>query len=267
MTHHFKGNWTPREQRVARHAIGCVPSSLVGSRFLDTIHRHDVLRGAPDHAPGHSKYSPKTKVITIYDKGASTDQKLKRSLWHELAHVILLNRPEIRRRWSLAMDRDPAIDTYAARSLDEDFAETLSEFLLDPQKTQRVVPQKSSLLAELLERAPEEKVAMSPFQGYVEEIVKQASAARFLRSPGAKMIGAAGLGAGGYGFGRSQGETSGKKRGRQELAQQIAPALRKREKMVFMSGFQQGARAGVQRLMSRLKQGQMQQQSGVQKRK
>lgn len=177
----LSGQWRPDEVRELIQALGPLPPRWIEhNSCLKSIIRRPILVDAPPEAPGHSKYDPSTAAIVVFDKGVYHGGKIdseqfRRSVYHELAHTLLRQHPELLDRWQSATDGDDFVDDYAKTGPEEDFADTFSEFLIHGDKTRRRVPQKSAFLSQLLEQAhQQEKRAMAFLDGFADEMIKTA---------------------------------------------------------------------------------------------
>lgn len=176
------GAWREPELRLLKRFMAPLPRGwLEENPRLTMLVREDVLRNAPPTAPGHSKYDRRRGAIVVYDKGVyhrgqiDTEQ-FRRSVFHELGHAILTRDPSIIERWRERTSKDGFVDEYAKTNDDEDFCDSFSEFLIFPEKTQRVVPRKWRFLYDLMQPTrPQEKTAMHFMNAFVDELTKTAA--------------------------------------------------------------------------------------------
>ena len=171
------GAWSPAEVRVIAAALRALPPQWVEENpAIRQLERRGRMVGGPASAPGHSMYEPRSKSIIIFDKGASGDERLARSLYHELAHTLLRTTPGLLERWSAETSGDHRyVDRYAKRSPEEDFCDTFSEHILFPDLTRKATPGKSRFL-DRLAGTTTEKTAMSFIDGFIDELEKTGGA-------------------------------------------------------------------------------------------
>lgn len=226
------GPWRQAEMDELARLLRPLPRAFVEDNpSFRVLIRRDVLTNAPAHAPGHSKYEPQLGAIVVFDKGVYHGGKIdpeqfRRSVYHELAHSIIRSNPSLLNAWNTSTRGDGFVDDYAKTSPDEDFADTLSEFLIHNGSTKKVVPRKAAFLQKLFIQAGE-KVAMSFMYAFADELTKTAQGGGTLKkvlnmvmrvgkSPAGKGAalaatgGAAGLAAGAK-RGRESGYESGTK--------------------------------------------------------
>jgi len=174
------GTWLPHEVLEARRVLEPLPGHLLEENpHFNRLVRRPVLTDAPPEAPGHSKYEPDTATIVVYDKGVYHGGKIdpeqfRRSIYHELAHSLIRGTPTLLERWSSETNGDGFVDDYARTNAEEDFADTLSEYLLDPSRTSNAVPKKAAFIRMQIV-PPQEKVAM-PFKSQAQQRAAFASA-------------------------------------------------------------------------------------------
>lgn len=177
----LSGSWEPREVREIVKILAPLPPALVEDNpSFTTIIRRAVLADGPPEAPGHSKYEPSHGVIVVYDKGVYDGDKLdpeqfRRSVYHELAHSVLRSQPKLIETWRHSTSDDDHVDEYAKTSPEEDFCDSFSEVLIDPNGTKRDIPRKAEFIARLLEDRQQEKTAMHMLEGFADEITKTAA--------------------------------------------------------------------------------------------
>jgi len=262
------GGWTPEEKKVIPEILGPMPDAwLKDNPFISRIIRKPTLLNAPKTAPGHSKYEPQNRSIVVFDKGVYHDGKIdleqfRRSVCHELAHAILELHPKLLSKWTIATKNDDYVDDYAKTSPEEDFADTFSEFFIDPKKTRSVVPRKANFVQKLLSlsRGGEEKIAMFNIASFADELTKTAISgsalkdmlSKAVRSPATKGVGLAGAGAGGGAIvGHEMGEGTGLKQGRKNVrtvAVQARKIGRREGVMMYHQALQKSLRSrGQQR--------------------
>ena len=160
----ISGPWQAPEVKELAKILEPLPLKWVERNpLVRIIERRDVLRDGPEDAPGHSMYDPSSRTIVVFDKGvynggkAMDKQQLRRSIYHELAHSVINQDRGLLQSWSQATAGDGFVDHYAKKGPDEDFCDTVSEYLIDPGATTQAVPQKAAFLARLLSQ---EKTAM-----------------------------------------------------------------------------------------------------------
>jgi len=242
--------WSMQEIRELRDALAKIPSDWVERNpFLTSVIRKDVLRSGPPGAPGHSLYDPKTKSITLFDKGVYDGGKeinreqFRRSLFHELGHSVLEKNPGIISSWVAETKNDKFVDEYAKTNPKEDFCDTFSEYFINPEVTAKAVPIKAAFMRKL-SGSQEEKTAM-PFLGaFVDELKKTAGVSKAapgllakLRegAPMAARLGLVGAGAGV--LGNAIGKHTGEQRGLEEGSAST--------KQVAQEAYQAGVRRGA----------------------
>jgi hypothetical protein len=258
------GKWSEQELGLLKRFLSPLPDAWVrNNQNLRSIIRRPVLIDAPPEAPGHSKYDAGQGAIVVYDKGVYhrdriDPEQFRRSIFHELAHSIIHGDPSILHRWSVATTGDGFVDEYAKTNAEEDFCDSFSEFLIFPEKTQRVVPRKWRFLYDLMQQArSQEKVAMHFLNAFTDELTKTAASEgamrgliglvrRGLSSGPARAAGLLGAGAlGGAAVGIAKGRRKGYDEGTGDVAQVAQKAL--------MIGRQQGAQIGYQYAMQQMK--------------
>lgn len=263
------GSWTQPEVDAVTAALASLPRAwTIENEWLQAIAREPVLVDGPPDAPGHSKYDPSTRSIVLYDKGVYhrgqiDHTQLRRSLYHELAHSILRSDESILPAWQLATQGDGFVDEYARTGPDEDFCDTFSEYFLHRAATERVAPRKVAFLDQLTALAQGEKVAMMNFfNGFADELVKEANPLRRLLSraaPAAKAGRMAALApkllrggaiAGGAGL---AGAAIGKKKGHEKGIEEGAAGLEEGMQMAYSAGVRRGAMAYHEALLQRMK--------------
>lgn len=263
------GRWTPQEFEQLRSTLAPIPAAwLEKNPNVQAIIRQDVLRNAPPQAPGHSQYDKRQRAIVVFDKGVYhagsrgiDKEQFRRSILHELAHAILIQRPNWLREWADKTRHDGFVDEYARTSPAEDFADTFSEFFIHPKQTQTRAPEKYSFIGDRL--AQEQGKRMNPAEtydkqasdaavdnGFADELLKTGGPASMLseigRMPrGIKALGLAGAGLGAYEAGR----VGGRKRGRQEGV----TAVRDVAERAYKAGVIRGATAMRQHIISRMR--------------
>jgi len=228
----LRGHWTPDELAAVRRTLDPIPAPwLEKNPNILSIIRQDALQGAPPSAPGHSKYDPARRAIVVFDKGVYhagsrriDEEQFKRSVLHELAHTLLLRFPEWTKHWGSETKNDGFVDEYAKTNLHEDFADTFSEFFIQPGKTERKAPQKYAFINDRLMQARRDKVAMVNLNSFSDEVFEKV--ARFglpsgllgkagKMPRGMKLLGLGGVGAGTYAHGQSKGRKRGMAEGTQ----------------------------------------------------
>lgn len=176
----LKGDWRPAEAKQLPSILAPLPEDWIEqNKALTQIIRRPVLTEAPPSAPGHSKYEPDTRAIVVFDKGVYHDGKLdieqlKRSIYHELGHSLIKSNPGIIRRWTKETRNDGFVDEYAKTSPEEDFCDSLSEFLIHKKTTRKTVPTKAAFISKLLASTGREKTAMHFLNGFSDEMTKVA---------------------------------------------------------------------------------------------
>ena len=258
------GKWTPEELRELVGAMAPLPKLWVeGNPHFRSIIRRPVLTNAPPEAPGHSKYEPDDGSIVVFDKGVYhgsgiDPEQFRRSVYHELAHSIVRCIPDLIDRWAASTAKDGFVDEYAKTSPEEDFADTLSEFLIHPEQTQKRVPRKAVFLKRLIvsSNGSQEKRAMANFESFTDELTK--TAAGGLKGMLGKLVGSrgarVGLGlAGAGGLGAAGGHRLGEESGREETMEKVRPAVRRIAMQQRMLGRREGAMATHHAIMRRLR--------------
>jgi hypothetical protein len=198
------GNWSRPEIVELQRILAPLPSAwLERNPEVRILARQPALKNAPSSAPGHSKYEPSVGAIVVYDKGVYDGDRIdpkqfRRSVFHELAHTLVRQNPRLLASWAAATKGDGFVDDYARTHVEEDFADTFSEFLIDNVATRDAVPSKAEFIRCMLEESgkPQEKVAMNFMRGFKDELVKTAA-------PGAGRM------AGMLRFGRKTGQGGG----------------------------------------------------------
>jgi hypothetical protein len=222
----LQGHWTPDELAAVRRTLDPIPAPwLEKNPSVLSIIRQDALQGAPASAPGHSKYDQSRRAIVVFDKGVYhagsrriDEEQFKRSVLHELAHTLLLRFPEWIKRWGSETKNDGFVDEYAKTNPDEDFADTFSEFFIQPNETKRKAPKKYAFISDRLTQAQRDKVAMVNLNSFSDEVFEKV--ARFglpggllgkagKMPRGIKMGLLGGAGAGAYAHGQSKGRKRG----------------------------------------------------------
>lgn len=218
---------------------------------------------APPEAPGHSKYDAGQGAIVVYDKGVYhrdriDPEQFRRSIFHELGHSIIEGDSSILDRWSAQTAGDGFVDEYAKTSPAEDFCDTFSEFLIFPEKTQRVVPRKWRFLYNLMQQArSQEKIAMHFLNAFTDELTKVAASSGAMRGlfdmakkglgsnigKGSMLAGGSLVGGGAIGL--SKGRRTGYDEGTGDVEVVAQKALQ--------IGRQQGAQIGYQYAMQQMK--------------
>jgi hypothetical protein len=175
----LEGEWTNEEVHAIHSALDQLPPAWVEENsLLRRFVRQPKLENAPEDAPGHSKYEPETGSIVLFDKGVYHGEKIdseqfRRSIYHELAHTILRGNPTLLDEWEASTGGDGFVDAYARTGPEEDFADSFSEFFIQPDRTEQAVPLKAEFLARLFVTAQgEEKQAMAFIDGFLDELVK-----------------------------------------------------------------------------------------------
>jgi hypothetical protein len=176
------GNWRPAELAELTRFLAPLPAAwLEQNPQLRILAREPVLRGAPPSAPGHSKYEPSVGAIVVYDKGVYDGERIdpkqfRRSVFHELAHTLVRQTPRLLAAWTASTMGAGFVDDYARSHPEEDFADTFSEFLIDPRATHDAVPPKAEFIRCMLDESgkPQEKVAMNFMRGFKDELIKTA---------------------------------------------------------------------------------------------
>lgn len=155
----LQGEWTKDEVAEAKKILAPLPAAYVekNSHFR-VLERQRVLVDAPPEAPGHSKYNPPSGTIVVYDKGVYHGSRIdpeqfRRSVYHELAHAIVRQDPDLLERWKASTRGDGFVDDYAKTSPEEDWADTFSEVLIFGDRVRRVVPLKYAFVRRELARA------------------------------------------------------------------------------------------------------------------
>jgi hypothetical protein len=258
------GDWSPQEAALAAKFLAPLPDRWVHTNpNLKAIIRRPVLTDAPPEAPGHSKYDSGQGTIVVYDKGVYhrdriDPEQFRRSIFHELGHSILEGDASILDRWTAQTSGDGFVDEYAKTNAAEDFCDTFSEFLIFPEKTQRVVPRKWRFLYNLMQQArSQEKVAMNFLNAFTDELTKVAASGGAMHGfldvvkrglgsnvgKGAIVGGGAAIGGGALGL--AKGRRTGYDEGTGDVAQVAQKALQ--------IGRQQGAQIGYQYAMQQMK--------------
>lgn len=260
----IKGDWTDEEVAMANRFLSPLPYAwLEGNPNLKSIVRRPVLVDAPPEAPGHSKYDASCGVIVVYDKGVYhrdriDPEQFRRSLFHELGHSIIEGDPSILDRWVAATLGDGFVDQYAKTSPAEDFCDTFSEFLIFPEKTQRVVPLKWRFMYNLMQQAsPREKVAMHFMNAFADELTKVAASEGAMhgllglvrRGLGSNIGKGAIIGGGSAIGGGALGLAKGRRKGYDEGTGDVAQVAQK----AMQIGRQQGAQIGYQYAMQQMR--------------
>jgi hypothetical protein len=151
------GNWSSDELNALHAVLRQLPSRLVRDNpNLLAIGRAPKLINGPPHAPGHSMYKPnhpkhgKYKgTLVIFDKGVYDSRgKLDpilfgKSVLHELSHSFETNVPNV-------FGKPPFITRYAARTPNEDWAETFAEYFLDRDALKKKAPEKEKAITDFL---------------------------------------------------------------------------------------------------------------------
>ena len=259
-----RGSWTEREINLAERFLSPLPPAwLANNPNLRAIIRRPVLPDAPPEAPGHSKYDRTEGAIVVYDKGVYhrdriDPEQFRRSIFHELAHSILEGDPTILDRWGAQTSGDAFVDEYAKTSPEEDFCDTFSEFLIFPEKTQRVVPRKWRFLYNLMQQArSQEKVAMHFLNAFTDELTKVAASSGAMhglmdlarRAIGSNVGKGAIVGTGGLIGGGAIGLSKGRRKGYDEGTGDVGMVAQK----AMAIGRQQGAQIGYQYAMQQMK--------------
>ena len=152
----LEGNWSGNETRELEKILAPLPKHFVEENpNFKTIIRRPVLLDAPPEAPGHSKYEPAQGAIVVFDKGVYHGERIdpeqfRRSVYHELAHSLLHDRPHILTEWEAATRGDGFVDDYAKSSPSEDFADTFSECFIHDGKTSKAVPVKAAFIRRMI---------------------------------------------------------------------------------------------------------------------
>ena len=274
---HLLGDWAPAELAELDKVLAPLPEAWVEQNpNFHVLVRQSVLQNAPPDAPGHSKFEPAFGAIVVYDKGmyhgSQIDpEQFRRSVYHELAHSLVRSDPQLPSlmgAWKqTTTPRDGHVDEYAKSNPEEDFADTFSEFLIDPDATRRKVPTKADFISQLLEHAGKEKVAMQFLRSFGNELIKTARPgtgrmAKMLNvfrreKPAASIglkrglamagVGAAGAAAAGEHFGKRRGEKQGYGEGSADV-EQVAEEARN-------IGRKEGVLAYHQLLQQQLREG------------
>lgn len=260
----IQGTWTNPELELARKFLSPLPAAwLADNPNLRVIERRPVLTDAPPSAPGHSKYAPGVGAIVVYDKGVYhrdriDPEQFRRSIFHELGHSIIEGDRTILDRWHDQTSGDGFVDEYAKTNDAEDFCDTFSEFLIFPEKTQRVVPRKWRFLYNLMQQArSQEKVAMHFLTAFTNELTKVAASSGAMHGlmdlarraigsnigKGAVLAGGSMIGGGAIGL--AKGRRKGYDEGTGDVGQVAQKALQ--------IGRQQGAQIGYQYAMQQMK--------------
>lgn len=160
-------SWSPEEVQLMDKVVGLLPVAFVsGNPNLKSFVRQRVYTGDYKGAPGHGMYresagpSAKKDYVVIYDKGLyNTDGlldpgTLAKTLIHEISHSLddelagpyaeWLNLSKWftdNGQWYAARDIG-FVNPYAQGHPKEDFAESFTAYVLDPQRLQEVSPMK-----------------------------------------------------------------------------------------------------------------------------
>lgn len=154
------GKWTSKEILELHKVLRQLPDVLVrhNSNLL-SIGREDRIVNAPKWAPGHSMYKsnhPKfgkyrgTLVIFdkgVYDKSGNFDKvQFGKSVLHDLTHSFGIT------DFGPVFGKPPFVTQYASREPKEDFAESFSEYFLNPEILKGKIPEKFEAIDEFLSR-------------------------------------------------------------------------------------------------------------------
>ncbi|MBP9824080.1 MAG: hypothetical protein KBF21_07650 [Thermoanaerobaculia bacterium] len=266
------GSWPAAELAELEKIVADLPPAWVeGNPNFRFLVRRPVLENAPASAPGHSKYEPALGAIVVFDKGVYDDDRIdpeqfRRSIFHELAHSLVRSDAQLLVAWTAARGNGGFVDEYAKTSPEEDFADTFSEYLIDPVATRKAVPPKAEFIRGMLERssAQQEKVAMNFMRGFANEIVKTAAPgagrlAKMMRfgrqakpdlKPASRGIGKMlALGGGAAVGGAALGARKGKEKGYDEGTSDVMDVAQKAR----MLGRKEGVMAYHQALQERLR--------------
>lgn len=256
------GNWSKLELDALAQALRALPRRLVESnKGLVGIGREPRLRNGPPDAPGHSLYDSQSGRIVVFDKGLYHRGKIdheqfRRSIYHEICHAFLRDRPRLLQRWQSETRGDGFVDEYAKSSPAEDICDTFSEYLLHHDKVKKLVPRKSSFIEKLLNPETQEKTAMHLINAFADELQKTASPAAtsmlkrlaaLAKGRGGKAVAAGGLAGGGAALGHRSGKQSGYEEGTSDVG-----SVARRARMM---GRKEGVMAYHRALMNRMGMG------------
>ena len=236
----LRGNWSRSELAALTAALRPLPSHWVERNpGIQSFGRQPRIRNAPPSAPGHSQYDPRSGLIVVFDKGLYHRGKIdheqfRRSVYHELCHAFLRDKPELFERWVTQTKGDGFVDEYAKTSPAEDICDTFSEYLLHLDKVKKRVPRKAAFIETLLKTESQEKTAMHLISAFADELHKtaRAGATNMLKqlgraaksSAGRKAIGATAVGGGGAALGHKKGKQSGYDEGTDDVMSVAARA-------------------------------------------
>lgn len=170
-------SWDPEEIRTLSKVLSLLPSAMVSrNNNINAIVRQREYDGEYDAAPGHGMYrsvaGPEAKkdYIVMYDKalrdpaGNLKAGNIAKTLIHELAHSLDDENSEKFSEWIgisgwFKEDGEPwlpsrevgFLNEYSRKHPKEDFAESFTAYVLDPDRLRVVSPQKYMFMERLFQ--------------------------------------------------------------------------------------------------------------------